>query len=188
MGNKTRMCREIITASMLQNQHAPFCQQRQSCIGNVSQILQCIRRICEDNIVAFLARTYIFKYVSLQRQPFIHLQFLLHARQELPMFEIFFHRHHLSASTRGQLQTNGACACKEIKGSWFLIEINIHVLQDIEESLFGKVGRRTCLKARRSGNMTSLIFSSDDSHLNKLLDMKIAQRMGWLEATNEQGL
>ena len=168
MGYETWMGGEVLSAAVFEDEQSVFCQQGECCVGYVCKVLEGVGRVGKDDVVMFLARVYIFKYVSLQRQPFLHLQFLLHPHEELPMFEVFLNGHHLAASTRGQFQADGTCASEEVEGCGGCLEIYIDILQNVEQPFLGKIRRGTCLEACGGGNVPSLVFSSNDAQFESL--------------------
>ena len=67
MGYETWMGGEVLSAAVFEDEQSVFCQQGECCVGYVCKVLEGVGRVGKDDVVMFLTRVYIFKYVSFQR-------------------------------------------------------------------------------------------------------------------------
>ena len=87
-----------------------------------------------------------------------------HLRNERSVGIVLFNGSYAPATTRNQLKRDTACSGKQIQGIQSL-PIN-QVIQDVEEILLGKIGRRSGTERRGHIETTTSINSTYDSHKN----------------------
>ena len=78
------------------------------------------------------------------------------------MLAVFLDRNDKRAAARKQLERDRSRSGKQIERAGRR-EVDVGA-QDVEEIFFGKVGRRARLESARYVEMSSFIFSGNDSH------------------------
>ena len=134
-------------------------------VGHLWQLLQSIRRIGKDEVEAFTTACQISKHIGTDGEGFLCLQLIHETADEAEVEWITLHRHHMSASSAQQFQGDASRTRKEVQCRGLFIEVQVS-LQDIEEILLGKIGRRSGTERRGHIETTTSINSTYDSHKN----------------------
>lgn len=159
------MVGEIVVATVFEYHETTFLESGKGGIGDVFEVLQSIGWVGKDDVKLLLARAYIFEYICLDGYPLLGIKGFLHLVEKLAMLEVEFYAHDLAATSTRKLDAYAAGASEEVEGGRGFVEVDIVVLKDVEESFFCKVCRRTCLEVGWGRDVTSLVFTSNYSHM-----------------------
>ena len=184
MLNKVGMLREIVVLAVLEDEDALRLQQAmlEDEVGNGGQLLQGIGRVGKDEVELLVAglnvaedigaKTLNIERLSLPFQLFNALQ------DEAVMVAVLLYADHLGTASRQELKRDAARAGEEVKGC-STIKVDV-AHQHIEDILLGKVCRWPRLESAGDVEMTTFVFTSDDSHFTDLSSAASSDRRAYL--------
>ena len=131
-------------------------------VGQFGQFGQGVRGISENEIKLLPTTRHKAQSIAAIRTCGRIVELAKYGTDETKMLAVFLDRNDKRAAARKQLECDRSRPGKQIEraGRW---EVDVGA-QDVEEIFFGKVGRRARLKGARHVEMSSFIFSGNDSH------------------------
>ena len=138
----------------------PFFEDK---VGNGGQFFQGVGWVGKDKVKLLMATLDKTEHIGTEGNTTIVAQFLHAIADETVVVSIHLHTNHLLTAARQQLERDAACAREKVERDGF---VQIYILcQHIEDVLLGKVRRGASLEGARDVEMTTFVFSCNDSHL-----------------------
>ena len=135
-------------------------------IRYLRQLFQLVRRIGKNHIELRVTTVYKLENIRSHQRQIINLQFSTHLANKSTVTLILLNTDNAVAVARNKLHSYPTRSCKQIKHiNAFEID---PVVQQIKQTLFGKIGCRACRDITWRTNSTSLIFSTNNSHRNSI--------------------
>lgn len=158
---------EAIAFAMFEHEETTFFQKLvlEDEAGDSLQSFKFVGRVGKDKVKPVSVAGDVLEYIAPNGQTAVGLHFFHNLADEAMVVAVFLHADHLLAAAAHQLDADAACTGKEVKRTEsFIFEVNI-VAQDIEKILLGKVGCRTGLEGTGYFEASSLVYSTDYSHV-----------------------
>ncbi len=163
--DKAGMIGEVVMLAMLKDEEPVGLQQvfLQDQIGDLRQLIEGVGGIGEDDVELLMATLQETEYVATDENIVLLTDLLKTLTDEGCMISVGLHADDMAAATAHEFQGDASRSGEEVEGLG-TVEVDI-AAHDIEDILFGKIGRRTGLKRPRNFEMPAFIFSCDYSHI-----------------------
>ena len=167
MVNKLRVLGEVVLLAVFQNEEPAIFKQRKGFGRYLIDTLQGIGRVGEDEVEPALACLQKPEGVALDEGVVFGTQLVDALAYEGGMVAVKFNADHLAAPSGEQFKSDAPRTAEEVEG---LDAVKVDVtLKNIKDVLLGKVSSGTRLERTRHIEMTSFVFSGNDSQrINEL--------------------
>lgn len=171
MVNELWVLGEIVLLTVFQHEVPIFFKQRKGFGGYLVDALQRVGRVGKDEVEPALAGLQKPEGIALDEGVVVNAQFSDTLAYEGSMVAVKLYADHLAASSGKQLKGYAPRAAEEVEG---LDAVKVDVaLKNIKNVLLSKVSSGTCLERTWHIEMTSFIFTGNDSQrfneMNRLM-------------------